>query len=236
MRFHNPRWPQYGFALLLTMLLAFLVINPILLETPAGNVVLEILISSIILSIMYLLKKRTYTFSLFLILLLPTLYFSWSNLVEYSSTRQITALSLNLVILIIAMGSIFSHLLRYRSIDLNIIMGALCLYIMAAMSWGLLYAILEIGAPGSFSGVLTGPYDLTHLDKTNATFTSLIYFSVVTITTLGYGDITPISTVARSAAIIEVLFGVFYLGTIISTLIGLRLHQSILEREGLDLN
>lgn len=226
MRFHNPRWPQYGFFALLTALLSFLVISPLLLRTPIGNIILVLLISMIMLASIYLLSEDPYPFYLSIALLVPTLIISGFNLFEYSYISQMSSHILYLVFLIIAMYSILSHLFRYRSIDLNIIMGALCLYIMGAMSWGIIYMILEVTFPGSFNGVLTGPEDITALDKVNATFTSLIYFSVVTITTLGYGDIVPVSSIARSVAILETLFGVFYLGTIISTLIGLRLYQT----------
>lgn len=231
MKEHNPRWPKHGFSALLSLLIAFFLINPLLLNSEIGNVIMQILFSAIMVSIIYLISNKHEPLYFFVPVIIIGLSLSWYNLFDFSFIRQIFAFIVNLIFIVSAVITIARFVLKYKAIDFNLIVGALCIYIMMAIAWGLLFTMLELIMPGSFKGTLLYPEDDSALSQVNSTFTSLIYFSVVTITTLGYGDISPTTIFARSLALLEVLFGVFYLGITISTLIGLRLHQLKYEEQ-----
>lgn len=222
---NNPRWPKYGFSGLLALLVSFFIINPFLLTTNIGNAIIQLSVSGIMIMILYILRRKKQVLYFAIPLIIFALALSWYNLFDYSFSREVIAYTLKLIFLLIAIFSIIRLVRQYKTIDSNIIVGALCIYIMFALAWGLLYTLVELIVPESFEGRLLHPEDKTDLDRTNSIFTSLIYYSVVTITTLGFGDIYPASHLARSLTSLEVLFGVFYLGTLISTLIGLRLYH-----------
>jgi hypothetical protein len=104
-------------------------------------------------------------------------------------------------------------------VDGNKIVGAICIYILIGLIWAFAYLIVEQVFPGSFSGLDNGPWQL-NLD-------TFIYYSMVTLTTLGYGDITPQLPLARFLAFMEAITGVFYTTILVASLIGMRLaHYS----------
>src|SRR5262249_4982622 len=94
------------------------------------------------------------------------------------------------------------------------IYGALSVYIMMALVWGMAYRIVDFLVPGSFRSHLghLEPWDLT-------------YFSFVTLLTVGYGDIQPISRFAKSFPIIEAMMGVVYMAVFISRLVAMSPRQ-----------
>ncbi|MDB4410029.1 potassium channel family protein, partial [Gammaproteobacteria bacterium] len=62
-------------------------------------------------------------------------------------------------------------------------------------------------------------------------YTSAIYFSFVTITTLGYGDISPVLPLARFLVIMEAIVGVFYMAILVASLIGVRMSDRVAEKK-----
>jgi hypothetical protein len=111
-------------------------------------------------------------------------------------------------------------------IDGNKIIGAICIYILLGLVWAFGYLLVEAVFPNSFNG-------LDHkLWQHN--LQELIYYSMVTLTTLGYGDITPNAPVARFMAYMESITGIFYTTVLVASLIGIRLasyHPEETEEE-----
>jgi Ion channel len=94
-------------------------------------------------------------------------------------------------------------------VDGERICAALCVYLLAGIAFGGFFATLEATAPGSLSG--PAPIELD----------DAIYFSFVTLATLGYGDITPVAAAARALAVLEAVFGQLYLAVLIARLVSL---------------
>jgi voltage-gated potassium channel len=101
------------------------------------------------------------------------------------------------------------------SITSNDIVGAICIYMLLGLIWALLYLLIAQTTPGAFNGLPQAPW----LEN----FAAAVYFSFVTITTLGYGDISPALPVARFFVIIEAIVGVFYMAILVASLIGVRM-------------
>jgi len=96
-------------------------------------------------------------------------------------------------------------------LDTNRLVGAVCVYLLLGVLWALAYAFLELLAPGSFNGI--------ELAKATGWHNNWFYFSFVTLTTLGYGDITPISSAARSLAYLQAIAGQFYIAVLVAGLV-----------------
>jgi hypothetical protein len=103
------------------------------------------------------------------------------------------------------------------SIDGNKIVGAICIYLLLGVIWAMLYLFIAELAPHAFNGFVQGSW---HDNLFNA-----VYFSFVTLTTLGYGDITPVLPVARFLAFMEAIVGVFYIAILVASLVGVRMSQ-----------
>jgi len=98
---------------------------------------------------------------------------------------------------------------RSRVIDFNIIAAAICVYFVIGVAWAFIYLSIETKTPGAILQGATEP------------FSQLFYFSFVTMTTLGYGDILPSSNIARHWVVLQAITGQFYLAIIIARLVGL---------------
>jgi len=108
---------------------------------------------------------------------------------------------------------IFRYIVRAGAITVDKIYAAIGVYLLAGFIWGGVYALVELLRPGSFQWTQTAVYD----PKTF--FANFLYLSFVTLASLGYGDITPVTPQARSLALLEVIFGTFYVVVIIARLV-----------------
>jgi len=100
-------------------------------------------------------------------------------------------------------------------IDGNKIVGAICIYLLLGLIWGLMYLLLAQTIPGAFNGMGQAVwYD---------NFADAAYYSFVTLTTLGYGDISPVTPVARFLVYMEAIVGVFYMAILVASLVGVRI-------------
>ncbi len=108
-------------------------------------------------------------------------------------------------------------------VDGNKIVGSLSLYLLLGLIWTTLYLMLMVLDPHAFRGL--APQDWHHL------FFKTAYFSFVTLTTVGYGDISPIHPVARLLVILEAVAGLFYVAIFVSSLVNLRWADNRSEKE-----
>jgi hypothetical protein len=100
-------------------------------------------------------------------------------------------------------------------VDRNKIVGAICIYMLIGVVWAFAYLLVEALFPGSMNG-------LDHREWQH-NLEDMIYYSMVTLTTLGYGDITPDQPLVRFLAYMESITGIFYTTVLVASLIGVRL-------------
>ena len=104
------------------------------------------------------------------------------------------------------------------AVDANRIVGAICIYLLMGLIWTLMYLFIAQAIPGAFNGVeQTVWYD---------NFADVAYYSYVTLTTLGYGDISPVAPIARFLVYMEAVVGVFYMAILVASLIGVGISES----------
>ena len=96
----------------------------------------------------------------------------------------------------------------------NRITGAICFYLLLGMIWAMIYLLLMRAEPDSFAGIATTDWQ--------DNFLRMIYFSYITLTTLGYGDISAALPVSRFFIYLEAIAGQFYLAILVASLIGMR--------------
>jgi hypothetical protein len=101
----------------------------------------------------------------------------------------------------------------------NSIIGSICIFLLLGLIWTVLYLIVDQLLPSSFIG-LDG-------QRWQDNFPALIYFSYVTLTTLGFGDLLPASPIARFLVYMEAIVGVFYMAIVVSSLVGNALNNRV---------
>lgn len=121
------------------------------------------------------------------------------------------------IMLIFFIGAAYSaatRVLLKGDVNINKIVGAFAVYLLLGMIWAMLYLIVLDFSPTAFNGI-------EYLNWEDS-FTDATYLSYVTLTTLGYGDITPAEPISRVLVYLEAIVGVFYMAVVIASLIGSR--------------
>ena len=123
--------------------------------------------------------------------------------------------------------------LRQREVTSETICMSISVYLLMGLVWGFLYSLIYQLEPHAFSfpssDVLTTGMPT---EKREPVFMVLIYFSLVTLTTIGYGDISPLTMKARYAAIAEGVTGQFYLAILVARLVGMQMSRSMSQPTG----
>lgn len=109
--------------------------------------------------------------------------------------------------------------LRSQTVTLDLIMGAVNVYLMFGVGFAFTYGLIEYLQPGSFTGL----EDLAVIPDRVMHF---LYFSYITLSTLGYGDISPLTPYGMTAAYIEAIFGQLYLAILVARLVSMYIGDS----------
>jgi hypothetical protein len=114
--------------------------------------------------------------------------------------------ALTIITVVIAYEAIHEHW-----VTRDTLLGALAVYLLIGVTSTFLYELIEVLAPGSFTNI--------HGLSPAQLFAELNYFSLVTLTTLGYGDIAPVAPIARTLAATEAIVGQFFVAAVVGLLI-----------------
>jgi hypothetical protein len=111
--------------------------------------------------------------------------------------------------------AIFFEIIKTRRVTSDTMCGAVCVYLLVGMTFGSLYDLIETLHPGSFQVNVdtAGPPEIR--------WRTLIFFSFMTLTTIGLGDVTPVTTQAQSLVSIEGVMGVLYVAVLIARIVGI---------------
>jgi hypothetical protein len=128
-----------------------------------------------------------------------------------------------LLFLAFVTGSLLRHLLRHKEITGETISMSISIYLLLGFSWALLYAVILEFQPDAFrfgdTALVASVQTEIHI------LPILIYFSLTTLSTIGFGDITPVSLLARYAAVAEGITGQLYLAILVARLVGMHLSR-----------
>ena len=158
-----------------------------------------------------------------------------ARLVSVSITAreaELASVTLGIVFMAYVIWVIAKAVLRPGQVTMDKIYGAICIYLLMGILWGYAYCILEIAEPGSFAfPEHIAPTELVEQNDYRELEYELHYYSYVTLTTLGYGDITPATRRARQLSWMEALAGQLFIAITIARLVGSQLAHSAKERE-----
>ena len=128
-----------------------------------------------------------------------------------------------LLFVVFIAGSQLRSVLRQREVTGETICMAVSVYLLFGFAWALLYAIIYQRHPEAFSGIVGTQVRSTEFQHV---FPIFGYFSLTTLSTIGFGDITPVTIQARYAAVAEGIAGQFYLAILVARLVGMQMSQS----------
>jgi hypothetical protein len=120
-----------------------------------------------------------------------------------------------------ATWKMLTGIVRSERVTGNVLAGALATYVMAGMAFAVLYGVIASRRPDAFVTAAAAP----------ASFPDLVYFSFVTLLTIGFGDVAPAAPVARAVVLLEGLFGVVFTTVVMASLVAGYLRHR--EREAI---
>lgn len=214
---------HYSFHNLLVWLLVYLVAGPFITGRYT-QIILSISISLVLFFAVYAINFRSKLFKYVQILMGITLFIYWLNIFNIVAFSNIASKIIIIVYMALLIYSFSKYVFKARKVTTRLISAALCLYLLMGALWGFIYDLLDTVAPGSYKGdILAGAVDIpTRLQHFE-------YFSFVTLTTLGYGDILPQTEGAAALCQTEAIIGQFFMAVLVARLVGIQVSQEISE-------
>jgi hypothetical protein len=141
-----------------------------------------------------------------------------AHVVSVSVNPAALVLFLSYAVVVILRG-----IFRRKTVGPDEVIGGVCGYLLAGAAWANLYALVDYLVPGSFTVKPDLAWQLADRHPRRFLFN---YFSLVTLTSMGTGDITPARPTATCLMCLESLFGQFYVAVVVAQVVGLKLAQS----------
>jgi hypothetical protein len=207
------------FTLLLIVLLVLFLVQPIF----SGNQKILTLLSDLVFSFLigitiYVLSTRRQYMIFALLLGLPAIILRWLYWIYLEQYLWVASYLLGISILLFCNFELFSFIMQVKKVSQHTVNTAICIYLLLGVAWGMAYVVLETLAPGSFT--------LAELvNEPQALIMEMQYYSIVTLTTLGYGDITPVTPWAKNLSALEAVIGQVYLTVLVARLVSLNAAQ-----------
>lgn len=207
------RWRLSARELLIAIVLLFFV-APFVQELRYGEFIEAALMSLVLVSAVAAVGGKRRTLAIATCLMAPAIIGKW---LHHFAPQQFP-LPLYLIAALVFISFVIVHLLGYvlqaRVVSSDVLCASIAAYLMLGLLWALAYMLTWSVNPQSFA--FNVPMEHAGLDGFNA-----FYFSFVTLSTVGYGDITPISKVARMLATLEAMVGLLYVAVLIARLVSL---------------
>ena len=215
---------QSKFTFLLVSLLVLFVIAPLFEGLAIALILLNIFTSVVLVSAVYAVSQKKGLFVLAVILVIPVLAGRWSVYFVDNPFLDFMGMSFGVLFLAFTATNILAKVFEAKEVTADTISGAICVFLLIGLAWAFLYSVVEFLHPGSFN--IAQSLAHTSIHSLHQQTTLFIYYSFVTLTTLGYGDITPLTPPARSLAVVEAVIGQLYLVVLIARLVGLHIVHS----------
>jgi len=211
---------RYGSLLLALVIL--MLMQPTV-DTTVGKYLLEATFIAVLLTGLRAIETKKGLLGFEVILLLVGVVLSIAGTVTNITPLFFIGNTCRVLFMIMVALTILIDLFRGRKVSGDTLAGAVCVYLLIAVIWGYFFLLIEVIVPGSFS--FTQGHARMQL-WISQEFFPFFYFSMVTITTVGYGDMSPVSSEAQTFATIEALIGQIYLTILVARLVGMYIvHQ-----------
>ena len=214
---------QSRFFMLLFCLFVYFGIAPLLGNFTHIRIITDIIFTVILFSTIFAVSEKRRHRIIATLLAAPMLFAVWDHYVKPLPAIILAGNIFEALFFAFCVVLILRYVFSKDHVDLDVISAAVVVYMFIGIFWSALYTILEHMAPGSFN---MNPALL----EVGGNIGQFNYFSFVTLTTLGYGDITPVSSPAKHFAVLEALIGQLYLTVLIARLVGVHISQSMQHR------
>jgi hypothetical protein len=210
---------RWRYLFLLGALLILLVVHPIVAALGDTGPLFDILFALVMLMLVLALAQDKVWRVIACVLLIPAAALSTGGHLFASSAQDLSLTAghtIGALFFVAAAGKIIQSILAPQELTSDSVFGAICGYLLLGVACALTYATIYARNPEAFQlGDSVRP-EMEQADYSRSVF---IYYSFVTLTTVGYGDVTPVSTPARTLSWVEAMTGQLYLAVLVAGLI-----------------
>ena len=218
------------YLVLILMLVGVLIVESSARRAVLGPIVSDLFLTLIALAVFFVVFQGRRERAIAFITAVAAMVMNWSRYVtlpqQYDLGRSFAHHGLMVLFLGYAVTVILRNILTRQDVTGDEVLGAICGYLLAAGVWANAYAMTDLLLPDAFS-MTPALKDVSTWQGRTGVFN---YFSLVTLTTMGYGDITPARPPATTFAMLEAVFGQFYMAVVVAQLVGLRLAQALVRK------
>jgi hypothetical protein len=211
---HRPGRRRFSTVQLLVALALLFFSFPFVEEVKGGDVIVSILLSLVLLSAVVAVADRKGVFFIALLLAIPAIGGRWINHFRPDLIPPSVFLTAGLILIAFVVANLLRFILRAPSVTLEVLCASISAYLMLGLMWTVAYWLVDQITPGAFAFNTNGSRQ--SMNGFNA-----FYFSFITLSTVGYGDITPLSRIARWLAAMEAMTGMLYVAVLIARLVSL---------------
>jgi voltage-gated potassium channel len=209
------RLRRFSTVQLLIALALFFIWAPFVEEIKGGDLIVSGLFSLVLLAGVVAVADRKCILVIAIVLAIPAIAGRWINHFRPDLIPPAVFLVAGLILIAFVVGNLLRFVLRAPSVNTEVLCASISAYLMLGLMWTLAYWLVDQLTPG-------GAFAF----NTNAGTRSIngfngFYFSFVTLSTVGYGDITPVSRMARWLAAMEAMTGLLYVAVLIARLVSL---------------
>jgi hypothetical protein len=218
----NPR----RHLILLIALLTLIIVGPLLSTSRHGNLVLNVIGAAMLLTALYAISECKQIIVSAVILSILSILGTFLLQAYPSHVMVMVSHATMIALLALFAFVILNYVVRSGRVTADKIFAAICAYLLIGYAWAFAYALLDEFNPGAFAS----PTEVARNDYVGRVI-EMRYFSYITLATVGYGDIVPRTTGARTMALLEAILGQFYLVALIGRLVGLHIVHGSERRE-----
>jgi voltage-gated potassium channel len=209
------RFRRFSTVQLLIVLAALLIAAPFVEEVEGGHFILSLLFSLVLIAAVFAVANRKRSLVIALVLAIPAIIARWINQLRPDLIHPAVFLVCALVLLAFVIGHLLYFILQAPVVNAEVLCASIAAYLMLGLMWTVAYWLVDQLTPGgAFS------FNTTRGSHSMNGFTGF-YFSFITLSTVGYGDITPVSQAARWLAAMEAMTGLLYVAVLIARLVSL---------------
>jgi hypothetical protein len=208
-----------NFLYLTASLLALLLAIPLLAMLPQGPVhwAVRLLVLALMFAAWLSLDFGRWWGRFVLLLLFLLITSTVASTLHHAYSASITHLVLLLLFFSSVAYSAARRVLLRGGIDQNRVIGSIAIYLLLGLIWTMLYLLLLEFQPNAIRGITYQPWEYNLSDVS--------YFSFVTLTTLGYGDITAIHPIGNALSYLQAITGTFYMAVVVASLVGAKARR-----------
>lgn len=148
-------------------------------------------------------------------LAVPSVLLCWINLIRPLSLIFVVNVTFILIFLLVVSAAVIYDVVLRARVTLETLRGVICAYFMVGILFAYLYYLIEFLYPGSFKLINIEASIFAYADY----LSQLIYFSYITLLTVGFGDISPVKDLAQTFVVIEGIIGQFYIAILVARIV-----------------